>query len=394
MRRISLFMLSLYVFTLPSGGFFDFAHVGNINVIFLFISLIFFLLSTIRSREENTKETFLDFYFKKRYFLLIVVFFLVVASSYAWSISPEYTWIKIKASIQMVITTVLVLNLVNNKKKLLLIIQFFLLGSFVSIFGLLYSFFFDKPFFRDITRYTSQGLNPNDLGVIVALIIPLAWYLLTELKTSSIKKVVLLFIPLALMAIFLTGSRAAFVSLLSAIMIIPISYINATKTTKLVVISSFIFASYFALFVVPSGTINRVVNLYSSAQEDNLSERIDIWKSSKGFITENLFLGVGAGSFKTAVARNTGRERVAHNTWLSILGEEGVLGLCTFLIIFVLLWFKISKLPDEEKKVWSIVLLTWFLGTSVMSWDFHPITWLIFSLIIASPSKKINQNDN
>lgn len=386
MRKISLFFLCLYIFTLPSGGFFDFQYVGNINVIFLIISLILFLISY--PKDETEQENFLDFYFKRRYFLLICVFFLLAAISYTWSIAPDYTEIKIKASIQMVIATILLLRLVNSKKKILLVIQFFFIGSFVSIFGILYSFFFDKPFFQDVTRYTSQGLNPNDYGVIMALIIPLAWYLLTEIKSSTIKWSVLIFIPLGLISIFLTGSRGAFVSLLAALLIIPFSYIKISKFAKLFLITAFIAVSFFVLFLIPDSTIDRVTNIYSSAQNDNLSKRVDIWNASKKFIPGKIFTGVGAGSFRTAIGNIMGREHVAHNTLLSILGEEGILGLCIFVIIIILLIFKISKLPDEEKKVWSIVLLTWFLGTSVMSWDFHPITWLIFSLIIASPSKK------
>ncbi|HOE15447.1 MAG TPA: O-antigen ligase family protein [Candidatus Paceibacterota bacterium] len=392
MRKTSLFFLCLYIFTLPSGGFFDFQYLGNVNVIFLIISLILFLISY--PKDETEQENFLDFYFKRRYFLLICVFFLLVAISYVWSIAPDYTEIKIKASIQMVVATILMLRLVNSKKKTLLVIQFFFLGSFVSIFGIFYSFFFDKPFFQDTTRYTSQGLNPNDYGVIVALIIPLAWYLLTEIKSSTIKWSVLIFIPLSLISIFLTGSRGAFVSLLTALLIIPFSYIKISKFSKLFLIVAFIAVSFFVLFLIPGSTIDRVTNIYNSAQSDNLSKRIDIWNASKRFIPDKIFTGVGAGSFRTAIGNIMGREHVAHNTLLSILGEEGILGLCIFIIIIILLIFKISKLPDEEKKVWSIVLLTWFLGTSVMSWDFHPITWLIFSLIIASPSKKINQNDN
>ena len=390
MNKISFFLLCLYVFTLPSGTYFDLPHIGVISTIFLVASLITYLLSL--GSTKISKEIFIDFYIKRRYFFICCLFFLLAAMTYFWTISPHHTETAIKASIQILLATFLVLSLVDSSKKIQIIIQFFILGGFVSIFGILYSFFFGKSYFQEITRYTITGLNPNDFGLIMALSIPMAWYLISKQKSSVIQWMMSAFIPLSVISIFLTGSRGSFVALLISLLIVPWTYINTSKKVKLFLILTIIIASYFVLFVIPANTVDRIYNIFNSAKSDNLSQRMDIWIASKKFVPYHSAIGVGTGAFRVAIERIMGREHVAHNTLLSILGEEGIIGLSIFIIIIVILIFKISKLQEQEKKTWTIILLTWIIGTSVLSWDYQLITWFLFSLIISTPTKNINEN--
>ena len=389
MRKIAYFLLCLYAFTLPSGTYFDLKYIGAANVFLLIISLVIYTLSIRFDPKKEEWLNFSDFYTKRRFFFLVCLFFAIVAMTYFWTQSQLYTLIKLKISLLIIIATFLILELVDTKRKLQIIMHFFLLGGYVSILGILYSFFFDKFFFQDTVRYTSYGLNPNDFGLIMAISIPMAWYLAYSQKNQISKWIMSFFIPLAVISIFLTGSRGSFVALLVSLTVIPWTYLKIPKQHRLFLIITIIIAAFFVIFYIPSETINRIFAIFDSVRNDDLSQRIDIWRASIQFIPNNLTLGVGAGAFMVAIRNVMSSMHVAHNTLLSVFGEEGIFGLIIFIAILLVIIVKISKIHQDEGKIWTVVLSTWFVGTLVLSWDFNLITWFIFSLMIATPTGEI-----
>jgi O-antigen ligase len=74
---------------------------------------------------------------------------------------------------------------------------------------------------------------------------------------------------------------------------------------------------------------------------------------------------------------------VAHNTFLSILVEQGVVGFAIFLILLVMLFYSALKLPVLGRSLWLVMLLTWGLGAAAMTWENTKPTWLLFGLMAA-----------
>jgi O-antigen ligase len=73
----------------------------------------------------------------------------------------------------------------------------------------------------------------------------------------------------------------------------------------------------------------------------------------------------------------------AHNTYLVVLVEEGLIGLLIFLSLFVVLFFRLLPLPTFERRVGLIQLATLAVVLMPLSWQHHKGTWLTMALIAA-----------
>jgi len=92
---------------------------------------------------------------------------------------------------------------------------------------------------------------------------------------------------------------------------------------------------------------------------------------------------VGAGGFPVAIERNVVTAWVAHNTFLSIIVELGVVGFGIFACLLLMLIYAAIRLPVLGRSLWLVMLLTWALGASGMTWENTKPTWLIFGLLVA-----------
>jgi len=75
---------------------------------------------------------------------------------------------------------------------------------------------------------------------------------------------------------------------------------------------------------------------------------------------------------------------VAHNSFLSVLVETGMVGLMLFGTLFVIAVVSTFYLPKLESNLWRTVLFIWFLGASALTYEHHKPTWLVLALIVTS----------
>jgi O-antigen ligase len=99
---------------------------------------------------------------------------------------------------------------------------------------------------------------------------------------------------------------------------------------------------------------------------------------------------VGAGAFQDAVEPllsyyDDQHAYVAHNTFLSVLTELGIIGISLFLAVLACVLaaaFQIT--PRLERETWLIALGVWAVGVFTLTWENRKTTWIIFALILQS----------
>jgi hypothetical protein len=69
--------------------------------------------------------------------------------------------------------------------------------------------------------------------------------------------------------------------------------------------------------------------------------------------------------------------------FLSVLVELGVIGA---LIAFALLFLSVYpafRLPRQERGLWIVLMLSWAVGVSSLTWEYRKPTWILFGLLAA-----------
>lgn len=241
-------------------------------------------------------------------------------------------------------------------------------------------------------RFTSMGYNPNDLALSLALGIPFAWYCFVRM--GGLGAVIGIgYLPIALASILLSASRGGSIAAIVAMMLVPVGFTKMTHLRKVAVATALVVAAVVALATVPERSWERLMTIDDQASTrwdvgrlENLeltNIRVAIWKEGLGQFEESPFFGIGAGGYLNVVDPVAGERRVAHNVFLSILVELGLVGLFLFLLMMAMLLISTRYLPSREKMMWLFVLGTFLVGGFFLSWEHTKQTWMIVGLLAA-----------
>ena len=114
-----------------------------------------------------------------------------------------------------------------------------------------------------------------------------------------------------------------------------------------------------------------------------MTHRTQIWTVSTDVFRNHPVVGIGSGAHPVAVANMLGRPLVAHNTYVSVLAELGIVGELIFLGLLAALFYSTFRLPRPERALWLLILATWCIGVGGGTWEYRKITWFLFSLLAA-----------
>jgi O-antigen ligase len=143
-------------------------------------------------------------------------------------------------------------------------------------------------------------------------------------------------------------------------------------------------AAFIAFFyVTPAESIARWSTIGSEITHGSLNSRLYIWEIGLKVAARNPLLGVGAGAFRIGVERQLGSPMAPHNVYLSILVEQGVIGLTLFLTLLGVFMWKIFQIKGLERLFLFFLLGMWMLSAMSLNWEWRKQTWVLFTLIFA-----------
>jgi O-antigen ligase len=317
----------------------------------------------------------------RRFHLVVYLFVLWNVVSAFWSLNLEATMDRVQTYLQLLALVFVLWDLLTTPAALKAGMQAYVLGAYVAIGSTVANFRAGEQ--ESVLRYSATGFNANDLGLILALGMPVAWYLAVSESNGRMilvrKAVNYAYVPAAVLAIMLSGSRGSLVAALPAFLFV-IGSLTRLKLYVRVLAFVALAGSLFALqFLVPQSSFQRLATTGTSIAEADLGGRVGIWREGAAVFLEHPLLGVGSGAFRTAV----GIDKVAHNVFLSILVEVGPIGFALFIAILAIAVHQALQQPKWEARLWLAVLLVWTLGASVHTWEQRKQTWLFLSLVVA-----------
>jgi O-antigen ligase len=382
-RSATRTLLWLFVFSVP-WGLDAFPGVGTVTSVLGIVTLGAGVLTKIT--ETRLRKPSLIFWFA-------LTFTVSSALSLLWTISFEETFGRVITYIQLLGLVWIVWEFARGADEQQTLFTAFCCGTFIPIVSLLRNYGADIRIHQDDLRYSASGINANHLALTLVIGFPIAWHLFLR-HTRLVRYMAACYCIVAPVAIVLTGGRGAFIAGLLALSIVPLTLRRESSRLWLPVLAMVVVGAVAMAAILPSSSWSRILTIGEELQSGTMSGRTLIWDAGWRVFLQRPILGAGAGAFPEAVEPVLNRPRAAHNVPLSLLVEQGVVGLFLFSSLLLACAWTIAGLPPPERNLWAVLLLTWLIGVMSIDWHYDKVTWLLFGLLAAQSAARIQRRDN
>ena len=376
MRKLTFVLSLVLAFMIPWEGVIRTASLGSGSRIMGFVVAAVWVATVIITGQIRKPRPF---------HFALYLFVLWNALSVFWSADPGDTVAHVMTWVQLFVLALIWWDLYTTETSVLAGLQAYVLGAYVAIGGAIANYFSGYQFYTHYDRYSPGETNPDGFGFIMALGIPLALYLaLPRSKTKSENVLRVLnyaYIPAALLGIALSGTRTAMIASIPGMLFGLASLTRIRLSTR---IAAFLFITIVIVMLLPhledQRSFQRLSTTASELTEGDLNNRTNNWREGLETFAEHPILGVGSSMYPTINSWG----KAAHNTFLSILVEVGLIGFLLFSYIILIAIFQGWKQPKWHSRFWLTTLFVWAIGASTLTWGHRKPTWLLLNLVVAS----------
>lgn len=270
---------------------------------------------------------------------------------------------------KFLVTYLAFLAVINTKRKL----QVATVAIALSL-GYLCYWANEQYFFAGVYQIHGPGYegstfyDNNDFAMVMAMTIPLLWFMHRWTTSRLLKLLLLGIIPLAVHGVMLTYSRGGFLGMVAGFGVIVVRE-RSRRLAAAIVVGG---VAFFALFTGQSYH-DRLLSIGGYEEDASAQSRINSWEAGRAMITDNPIFGVGLKQYTRAFPYYSSKEVfVAHNSWLQLATECGLLALGSWAMLILLsgvaivrVWRRAHKLPEEAQKG-ALALASAFGGALVV----------------------------
>jgi O-antigen ligase len=300
--------------------------------------------------------------------------------SYFWSSTPSATLTKVTTLAQLLAVVWLVWDQVTSQRDLVALMRAFLVGSFAASGLTLVAAASGRA--TEGARFASNNAGPNNTGCLLAVAVAMAFLLVRTDPDRRYKALYVAFMPVAVVAIILTASRTAMISVVIGLAIVGLDRRKFTARRLIGLVPLGLIAFALAVFLVPQKALDRLGTTSSEISSGTLDGRTLYWKLCLRLFTDHPFQGVGSGAFPNENLLLGGRGIVAHNAFLSILAELGAVGLALFVGMIGLAAWGLVGQPRDARRAWLAMGVAWLIGASALTWEVRKITWFLLAIAL------------
>ena len=369
MRKITYWLTLVLIFIVPWEDSLSITAIGSLTRLTgLVVAGCWFLtiLTEGRFRKPHLFHAF------------VLFFFLWNIVSYIWSLDIDRTFERIKTYLQIFLLMLIIWELFKEPADLIAGLQAYILGAYVCIASSIGNYLSGTIAENYEVRYSATGVNAVDLSLLLLLGIPLAWHLclLANKKKNRFLKIInIAYIPFAIFTVLLTASRTSLFAIVPAI--IFILWPKRFNIGRFILISIFLGVSIMIIRVIlPAGIIERLATTSTSISSADFGGRVNLWKETITLFLRHPVVGSGAGILFTTIGSE------AHQTFLSILAETGLIGFLLFTFILAIVVNQAARLPKGYSGLWFSVIFIWVIGVLSLTWEAMKPTWLFMSFVI------------
>lgn len=365
--KIALFLTLLFIFSIPWGN----AVWDGLTKIFGFVAFGFVGLSFLIA---GTYAKFNIYHF------LIAIFASWLLVSLMWTPDLVRGKILLTSTLQLLMIALLMTLIIKSSQDILLSYQSYVLGNLVGSGIIIYNFLngIESIYYQ---RYAIPVLDIDGQSIMLTLAIPMTAYLATQTTQKWVKFFYILCIPTIMFAVFLTGTRTAAIVAIIGLLYWIFTYRKASFRIKSTFIIIFV-ASVIAVFsFAPKHSVERIFSSAESIRSGTLNYRTVIWRGSIEQWAKSPIIGHGIGSLGNVLNTQHIEYDSAHNTFIHILTENGIIGLILYLLIIGSILYYIMHARLEEKAFFISLILTILVSQTTQHTHFSKETWFALTML-------------
>lgn len=377
MRRIAFWLTLGFIFTIPWEAAIHIGAFGRLSKAVGVVTALMWVLSVITRGRIRPPDAFV-----KAYFLVIVWSGMTLF----WSIDPTSTMKGFITYLQLFGMVYLLWDLIETERQVEACLQTYVIGAYVSCVSIFVNWMTAPPTkYPEHQRIKALGFEVDGIALIIALAVPVAWYLATGSnlgrRRPGLTTVNLVYVPVALFAMVLTGTRGASLASIPTALFVLWTLRHTPGKRRLLAWVAVAATVAAVAWYAPQEPLERITGSVSDVTTgDSLSGRTDIWQQGTQTFYDNAVTGVGLDAFR---ASNTfGKE--AHNTALSVLVETGMVGFlflgAAVLISLLYVWRRAGWMAWY----WRTQLAALLLGSLSLSLEDSKSVWLFLTLAVVS----------
>lgn len=364
--------------------------------LFTLIAIAIWLVKIINTKKYSLRKTKLD--------LPLILFALVLILSLFVSKTKMVSLQEFIIFLSYILIFFLITNNLDKKTDFNSFIHLlFITSSLVSIYTIMQYYGFD-PYLSDLHSLTSTIGQKNWISNYLAMIFPVvfSYFLLEQTKKNKILYFFLL--PILYITLMICQSRGIWISIsFTLILAIYITFkfrlfkiFQENKRWLILLLIGFLIIT--AIYSTDNPLNKSAITVPQRAlstfdkQDPSINTRLLIWKTTFEMIKDGPILGFGIGSFKANYLdyqaeilednpyyiKYSGKAGEAHNEYLQIWAELGIIGLGLFILIFYFFYktifnfFKSTKnIKDKTITLGLVMGITSFLIHSLFTFPLH-----------------------
>jgi probable O-glycosylation ligase (exosortase A-associated) len=318
----------------------------------------------------------------------VYAFSAILILSLISSAHPELSFQSLEVYLKVVLFYFLLVNIANTPQFIRATVWVIILSALsVSLYGL-YQFLSAPPVMGVLNRIVSTREDPNNLALTLVSVIPLTVALVTIEKRRMLKAIAALTGIVVFFTVPLTLSRGGFLALI-AIVVLVVAKMKRKKFALLILVLMI----GLSLFILPATVWERAGTVGISSMEASARMRMQLLKGGLEMFSDHPFLGVGIGNFIAHSFQYSGLvpPQYAHNMFLHVAAETGILGFLLFVAILYSSWrilrrVQSSTVGDRTSLYFQLAqgleisLLGFCVAAFFLSQHFNKMLWIIIGL--------------
>lgn len=366
MTAVAYAALWIFIFSVPWENIIIIPGVGTIGRLMGMVALGFAVLTAVIQARVRTPQPF----------HVAAALFVVWAGIGVFRTADEGRAIgKFGTYLQLLLVLWMIWELAPSFKRQRGLFLAYVLGSYVAAVNTV--MVFRAGLGTTNRRFAAENFDPNDLGMTLALGIPMSWYLGMTFQQPLVRWLCRLYMPLALVAIGLTGSRGALIASIIALLIVPLSMTQLSPGRIAGGILLVFISGAAAVTFIPDTSWKRFATTRQEVVGGNLNSRLVVWKMGLRAFSHRPLMGYGTSGFNWAVRSQS------HNSYLAVLVEQGIIGFAMYAAMFIAVFIKIMRMPKMERRFALVLMATLGVAMLPLGWDDRKPVWVILALLTA-----------